>query len=97
MSAMDREELARMGESLRSAHKRIGALETKVEDLRALTAAVAAVNTKVDTLSGSVDEVKQEVRKVSSRPGIWWDKLLSAALGAAAAGLVAAMLTQILK
>ena len=64
-SSLDNEELVRMSESLKSAHKRIGTLEAKVEDLHALTVAVATVNTKVDDLNDSVDEIKTEVKKVA--------------------------------
>ena len=75
-----------------SAHKRIDALEREVKDLRTLTLAIAKVDSKVD-----VEEIKQEVEKVTARPAQWWDKLIAAALGALASGIVAAVLTQILK
>ena len=88
---MDNEELVRMSESLKSAHKRIGTLEAKVEDLHAL--AVATVNTKVDDLNDSVDEIKTEVKKVCDRPGNRWEKLVAAVIGALGAGLAAGLLS----
>lgn len=90
---MDNEELVRMSESLKSAHKRIGTLEAKVEDLHALTLAVATVNTKVDDLNDSVDEIKTEVKKVCDRPGNRWEKLVAAVIGALGAGLAAGLLS----
>ena len=90
---MDNEELVRMSESLKSAHKRIGTLEDKVEDLHALTVAVATVNTKVDDLNDSVDEIKTEVKKVCDRPGNRWEKLVAAVIGALGAGLAAGLLS----
>ena len=90
---MDNEELVRMSESLKSAHKRIGILEAKVEDLHALTVAVATVNTKVDDLNDSVDEIKTEVKKVCDRPGNRWEKLVAAVIGALGAGLAAGLLS----
>lgn len=90
---MDNEELVRMSESLKSAHKRIGTLEAKVEDLHALTVAVATVNTKVDDLNDSVDEIKTEVKKVCDRPGNRWGKLVAAVIGALGAGLAAGLLS----
>lgn len=90
---MDNEELVRMSESLKSAHKRIGTLEAKVEDLHALTVAVATVNTKVDNLNDSVDEIKTEVKKVCDRPGNRWEKLVAAVIGALGAGLAAGLLS----
>ena len=70
-----------------SAHKRIDALER----------AIAKVDSKVDNIKEDVEEIKQEVEKVTARPAQWWDKLIAAALGALASGIVAAVLTQILK
>ena len=90
---MDNEELVRMSESLKSAHKRIGTLEAKVEDLHALTVAVATVNTRVDDLNDSVDEIKTEVKKVCDRPGNRWEKLVAAVIGALGAGLAAGLLS----
>ena len=90
---MDNEELVRMSESLKSAHKRIGTLEAKMEDLHALTVAVATVNTKVDDLNDSVDEIKTEVKKVCDRPGNRWEKLVAAVIGALGAGLAAGLLS----
>ena len=90
---MDNEELVRMSESLKSVHKRIGTLEAKVEDLHALTVAVATVNTKVDDLNDSVDEIKTEVKKVCDRPGNRWEKLVAAVIGALGAGLAAGLLS----
>ena len=90
---MDNEELVRMSESLKSAHKRIGTLEAKVEDLHALTVAVATVNTKVDDLNDSVDEIKTEVKKVCDRPGNRWEKLVAAVIGALGTGLAAGLLS----
>lgn len=80
-----------------SAHKRIDALEREVKDLRTLSLAIAKVDSKVDNIKEDVEEIKQEVEKVTARPAQWWDKLIAAALGALASGIVAAVLTQILK
>ena len=79
------------------AHKRIDALEREIKDLRTLTLAIAKVDSKVDNIKEDVEEIKQEVEKVTARPAQWWDKLIAAALGALASGIVAAVLTQILK
>lgn len=84
-------------DSAKSAHKRLDALEQKVEDIHELTSAVSRVNQKVDDLVGDMGEIKADVKKVTERPGQWWDKLIAAALGAVASGLVAALLAQILR
>lgn len=80
-----------------SAHKRIDALEREVKDLRTLTLAIAKVDSKVDNIKEDVEEIKQEVEKVTARPAQWWDKIVAAAVGACASGIVAAILATILK
>ncbi len=84
-------------DSAKSAHKRLDALEKEVSDIHELTASIKVVNEKVDTLTDNMGEIKSEVRKFSQRPAQWWDKLAAAAIGAAASGVVAAILAQILK
>lgn len=44
-----------------------------------------------------MEDIKQQVEKVTDRPSQWWDKLIAVALGALASGIVAAVLTQIIK
>ncbi len=80
-----------------AAHKRINALEREIKDLRTLTLAIAKVDGKVDNIKEHVEDIQQKVERVTQRPTQWWDKLIAAALGAIASGLVAAVFTQILK
>ena len=80
-----------------SAHKRVDALEREVKDLRTLTLAIAKVDCKVDNIRDDMEEIKQEVQQVASRPIKWWDKIVAAAIGACASGIVAAILATILK
>lgn len=91
------ETIGKVSESVASAHKRIDAVEREVKDLRTLTLAIAKVDSKVDNIKEDVEEIKQEVQQVTARPGQWWDKLIAAALGALASGIVAAILAQVLK
>ena len=94
---MEQEEIllqaTRALESARSAHKRIDAVAREVSDIHELAAAMARVNTKVDDLINDMGEIKGEVKKVTERPGMWWDKLIAAALGAIAAGIVGAVIS----
>lgn len=83
-------------ESAKSAHKRIDTIEKEVSDIHELAAAMAKVNTKVDGIINDMGEIKTEVKKVSDRPRIWWDKLIAAAIGAIATGIVGAILSVIL-
>jgi hypothetical protein len=84
-------------DSAKSAHRRIDGLEAEVRDIRGLTAAMAAVNEKVDNLKSDVDEIKADVKGITSRPGRWWDKLIAAIIGAIGAGVATAILASILK
>lgn len=84
-------------DSAKSAHHRIDGLEQEVKDIRGLTVAMAAVNTKVDGLESDVKEIKTDVKSMAARPGRWWDKLVAAVIGAIGAGVAAAVLAAILK
>ena len=84
-------------DSAKSAHKRLDGLEKEVKDIHELATAMSVMDEKVDGLSADVQEVKAEVQKVTERPAMWWDKLVAAAIGAVASGLVAAVLSQIIK
>jgi len=84
-------------DSAKSAHHRIDGLQDEVKDIRQLTAAMARVDVKVDGLECDVKEIKNDVKAITARPGQWWDKLIAAAVGAMATGIVVAILSQILK
>lgn len=79
------------------AHHRLDELEVEMRDIRSLTAAMAAVNEKVDNLKSDVVEIKSDVKEMTKRPMRMWDRLIAAAIGAAAAGLVAALLQMIIR
>lgn len=90
-------EIAKALEEAKSAHNRIDSLEKKVEDIHELASAMAAMKVTVDNLTSDVGEIKAEVKKVSERPVQWWDKLVAAALGAIASGIIAAILANVIK
>ena len=89
--------LGKVLDAAKSAHKRIDTLESEVKDLRTLTLAIAKVDSKVDNIKEDVEEIKQEVQQVASRPIKWWDKIIAAAIGACASGIVAAILATIIE
>lgn len=98
---MDMAEVAKTAQealdSTKSAHKRLDTLEDEVKDIRGLTAAMSAVNTKVDNLVDDMSEIKQDVKAITARPGKWWDYLIAALIGAVATGLVAAGLAAVFR
>ena len=77
--------------------KRLNALEDKVENLHELTLAISQVSSEVKGIRTDMEEVKEEVKRVTGRPGQWWDKLVAAGLGALASGIVAAVLANVIK
>lgn len=90
-------ELARIGESVKSAHHRIDRIEEEIKDINALVQAMGRVDEKVENIKADVDEMKADIKEIALRPGKWWDKLAAALLGAVAAGLAAALLSLILR
>lgn len=89
--------LAKVTESVSTAHKRIDRLEKKVDDLTALNMAVASLQTETKDIKNDVGEIKDSLKQVTARPAKWWDKIVAAAIGACASGIVAAILATILK
>lgn len=83
--------------SARLAEHRLDELESEIKDIRSLTAAMAAVNEKVDHLKSDVVEIKEDVKEMTRRPTRIWDRLIAAAAGALVTGLIAALLQTILK
>lgn len=86
-------EIAQMAQealdSTKSAHKRIDELTGEVKDIRGLTAAMAAVNTKVDGLTGGVEELKKDIKAITGRPANWWDALVKILMSAVVGGAIA--------
>ena len=50
---------------------------------------LVAVTTTMNSVMESLGELKAAVESLKSRPATWWDKLISALIGAAVAGFVA--------
>lgn len=69
---------------------RLRDLEGEVKDMRQLTTAVVQVNDKVDHLRSTITEIRADVKAIGQRPAVWWDKLVAAAIGAVATGIVGA-------
>lgn len=96
---MDMSEVAQMArealDSSKSAHHRLNTLESEVKDIRGLTAAMAAVNQKVDGLQSTVGEIKKDVKAITARPRKWWDTLVEILMSAVVGGAVTLMFVHI--
>jgi hypothetical protein len=91
------DEMTRVVESVKSAHKRIDALETEVRDMRQLTVAVAQMGENIKDMRKDMSELKDDVKSLSARPGKFWDKIAFTAIGAAVTAIVGAIMYVILK
>lgn len=100
--------LGRVDDSVKSAHKRIDELgkrfdsqisvmNQKIDNLTPLNTDMATMRLEVKDIKLDVSEIKTDLKQVTARPAKWWDKLIAAAIGACASGIIAAILTQILK
>ena len=94
---MHEEEFGELTSSVKSAHKRLNDFEKKLDDIHTLALAVARLDEEMENIKTDVCEIKDDVKKVTARPGQWWDKLIAAAIGAVASGVVAAVLSQVLR
>ena len=94
---MTDEELGKLVSSVHSAHKRLDEQAKKLDDIHTLALSMARLDGEMKEIKTDVSEIKDGMKKVAARPGQWCYKLIDAAICAVASGLVAAVLSQILK
>lgn len=95
---MEPTEMAREAlDSAKSAHHRIDRVEAEVKDIRNLTVAMGRIDQKVDGLDSDVKEIKEDVKKITGKPGRLQDKVVGTVIAALATGLVGALLALLLK
>lgn len=85
--------VARLEASVKSAHRRLDEVAVQMREFQAACGALARLDEKVDTLRHALEEIKADVKQMSTRPSRHWDKLVSALIGAAASVTVSALLT----
>ena len=83
-------ELAKVENSVKSAHKRLDDMNKLIESIRDVIAEVRYLREDVNKLSTDVENVK-------NRPTKYWDKLIGALIGAIGTGLGGAGLALIIK
>lgn len=91
------DELARISECVKSAHKRIDRLEVELQETRKLTEAVIKMTERLEILTKDMDEVKKDVKALSARPAKLWEKVVFTAVGSVVTALVASIMYLILK
>ena len=74
-------------------NRRLEDHEERIRRVEASTSELATfrevVNVKLDGISSSLEALKNAVEGLKARPAAMWEKLVSALIGAAAAGVVA--------
>ena len=68
-------------------------VRTLADKLGGFAVSQAQTNTKLDSMLVGFGELKESVNRLEQRPGAMWDRLVSALLGALAAGTATAALT----
>ncbi|MCI9577014.1 MAG: hypothetical protein HFJ84_10315 [Clostridiales bacterium] len=94
---MTEEGIGELKASVKSAHKRINEIADKMTDLHNLAIGMTRLDEEMEGIKIDVGEIKADMKKVTARPGQWWDKLIAAAIGAVASGLAAAVLSQVIR
>jgi chromosome segregation ATPase len=94
-AAEEAERLAALEARAKGNTRRIEELEQRLGELRPVVTAVATMDLRIARIEADVREIKSELRALCSRPANHWNRLLDAALGALAAGLVAFALVQL--
>ena len=70
-------------------------IRTLCDKLNAFAVSQAAANTKMDSLLVALGELKEIVNCLKGKPGVLWDRLMSAILGALVAGVAASVFKMI--
>jgi len=91
------DELTRISESVKSAHKRIDDVEVEVKDLRDLTRAIAVTNTNVEGLQKDVGEIKVDVKNLSSIPAKRWETAVGVVITGVVGIVIGALMALIIK
>ena len=98
---MDMTEIAQTAtaalESGKSAHHRIDEMGEEIKDIRSLTSAIVRVDEKVGNLKSDVDEIKSDVKAITSRPSNLMESVKTAIIVAIATGIAVEVLNLIFK
>ena len=82
---------------MNSVEHRAKNLENEVHDLRALTEAMAVMNSTVKQLSNQFDELHQDVKELKEIPSKRWNSVITAIATGVVGVLIGAILSLIIK
>lgn len=94
---MDNERLIRVEESTKSAHKRIDQLEDQNKVIYKLATNMEVMAEAQKHQQCAIDEIKDNLAEINSKPGKWVDLAKSALIGAFFTGVGAAIVALLLK
>lgn len=83
--------VARVESSVKSAHRRLDEMSAQVREFQTACLALERMDEKVDTLRHSLEEIKADVKTMSSKPAGRWDRMISALIGAVVSVAVSAI------
>ena len=76
---------------------RVSKLEKAVVDLENETKSINLILYKLELIESGQREMKNELQKISSKPGERWDKIESVAISVVTGGLVGAVVSLLLR
>ena len=85
--------LAQLDARQRTSEHRIRDLEAEMRDLRELTQAVAVTGEGVRELRGRVEELHDDVKRLTLRPVRRWDTAVAAVISAVVGALLACLIS----
>lgn len=89
--------ITKVEESVKSAHLRINQIESMQREIRDLTLSVNTLAGSVGRLCTDVNDQGTRLDNIENRPGQKWDKIVDMVTGAAVGGVIAFLLSQLLR
>ena len=94
---MSDEEIGKLAAELQDIQQRFQEHSQTIEDLRNLAIGITRMDGEIKCIKNDVQAIKEGIKQNSARPRMWLDKIIAAAIGAVTSGIVAAILSQVLK
>lgn len=85
---MEEERIAKLEERAKSNTHRIEQVEKGLMELRELTTTVATMATELKHTNEKCDEIRDEVKKLSEKPGKRWETVIDILIGAVVAAVI---------
>lgn len=94
---MHEDEIGKLTAEIQDIQQRFQEHSKTMDDLRNLAIGIARIDGEVKCIKNDVQAIKEGVKQNATRPRMWLDKIIAAGIGAVTSGIVAAILSQVLK